>query len=183
MATNQTWIRPDAAKTSYALERQLQSGDKESQQLVEVLFPAAASLPSTFTGAYYTPRNGAGTEKIIPSGVPFKVGGTWVWSARDTEESTEGLAISYAKRLLVRVDSSISGVVEGQRAYIIPSTGLVTNDANGSTNQLVGTFWSKSADIVVFTSSALSSGEYNGILPDGKYLWIELQGSQAAPAS
>jgi len=182
MATNQTWIRSDAAKLSYAIEKQLASGDMGNQSLNVVSFPEAASLPSTFTSDYYTPRNGAGTEKIIPSGVPFKIEGTWCWSAVDTEEGTEGLVITEAKRILVRITPSLT-IAPGQRAYIIPTTGLVTNLSDGATNNYVGTFWTANADQVIFAAGALTAGDHGDILPNGTYAWIELQGAQAAPAS
>jgi hypothetical protein len=182
MAQNQTWIRPDSAKSSYSIDKQMQSGDFEAQSLNVVTYPAAASLPSTFTSSYYTPRNGDGTEKIIPSGIPFKIEGTWCWSFGDTEESTEGLVVTKAKRLLVQIATGLTTLAPGQRAYIIPTTGLVTNDANSATNNYIGTFWTAYADRVVFTT-ALTNGEYNGTLPAGSYAWIELEGSQAAPAS
>lgn len=183
MAQNQTWVRPTSAKTSYALEKQLQSGDFDGQQLVVVTYPEAALLPSTFTSSYYTPTNGDGSEKIIPSGVPFKKEGTWCWSAGDTEEGTEGLVITRANRILVRIATGLSTLANGQRAYIIPSTGLVTNDANGATNNYIGTFWTNYADRVVSTVSGITNGEFAASLPAGDYAWIELQGAQAAPAS
>ena len=184
MASNQTWVRPDSAKTSYAIEKQLASGDHGAQSLNVVTFPAAASLPSTFTSSYFTPRNGDGSEKIIPSGVPFKVEGTWGWAFGDTEESTQGLVITSAKRILVQIATGLTTLAPGQRAYIIPTTGLVTNDANGATNNYIGTFWTAYADRVTFTAGpVLSTGDYGDILPAGSYAWIELEGAQAAPES
>jgi hypothetical protein len=181
MAQAQTWIRPDSAKLSYAREKQLASGDLGAQEFMVAELPAAASLPSTFTGAYFTPKNGDGTEKVILSGVPFKKNGVWGWLMNDTEQSTEGLMITKAHMLLVQIASVTFAT--GQRAYIIPTSGLVTNDADGGTNNFIGHFLTENSGKLRFSGGALSSGVFGDTLPDGDYAYINFNGAQAAPGS
>ena len=174
------WKRNKAAKIGGS-KIEVQLGDANMSHTLElpVDVPAVAALPSTFTTLHdFNPWGvGVGTEVIVMSGVPFKVGsgvsGTWVWLAVDSEQSTESTGIRRTDRLLVRIDPAVV-ITPGEKAYIIPASGLVTNLAAG--NDEIGVLWTKNADKIVFAGGVLTGGYLEDVttLADGTWAWMEL---------
>ena len=174
------WLRPDGAKDSYAIEKVIGDGNLPLMQEIAVDVPAAADLPDAFVTAYFAPRNLTnGSEKILLSGIPFKVGDTWVWLGADTWEDTSTnaeTASAYRRfdRGLVRVDPGVT-FANLEKVYVITGAGatqgLVTNVS--TSNDEIGVSQTKDADKYVFASGAQTAGEtLDFILPDGTYIWI-----------